>query len=583
MIVKSFRASSAVRALKKVREEMGQEAIVLKTRQIRLKTGGTAVEITACIEKPTVGVASQVLAGTRSAAMATDEAVAVATEKVQAPPTRNRVQEYVPERVVTDREEAARLLGDDLVDQDEPTQKQDAPVAVKQKAAPSAPKQAESVAAQATKASDRASKVKQAAARVASALKTKQPAEQVQPQAKQATAKAEEKTSEPKATQEQQTAVAEQPKPDVAQPQAEKQPAAPADETAPESEQGTAEAPEEAKTKQTQSRKDVDEVDHHTIASAISAKLMESMTERIAGLEKRLESLQKSPAGAVKPRTGRLAEIDEVADRLLTADVPAEFVGSFSRELTSATEEDDADVPAIAQKLLTARVAEMMVPHFDFVAGDRLVFVGPAGAGKSSVMGKLAFRLAIKEKMKVKLSTLDCQKMAAHEEIASYADVLGVPLEDAPSTTGGNGYRRSGSMDPDSGDPGDEAKSDTSEKEPVWFIDAPALPSDDEAFRELCKRVRAVRPTNCFAVFSSLTRSADIVAMSEKLKELSPSHTILTMLDLTSCRGGVIAAARALETKVAFVCNAPAGRGHVLTPDPAAVTRMLLNTGVDLG
>ncbi len=585
MIVKSFRASSAVRALKKVREEMGQEAIVLKTRQIRLKTGGTAVEITACIEKPTVGVASRVLAANRAGGMKTAEAVAVATEQVKVPPTKNRIREFVPERVVTDREEASRLLGHDPMDDvddraaavdSRATRQNEEPAAgrpVGDASGRVADKQESPPATQKTRTVDRAGIVKQAAAKLAAAMKPR-------PQAAEQAGTTNETAAPEKPAE---------PKPVPAEPIAGSPEAAVTDAAATPEETAVVQPAESDGTASTAISRPLgaNDVDHQTIASAISAKLMETITERIAGLETRLERMQETgvPTTA-KPRNPRREAIDDVCNRLMAADVPEVFVRSFAKELSAATEdEEDSDVMAQAHRLLTARLAQMMVPHFDFVAGDRLVFVGPAGAGKSSVMGKLAFRLAIKEKMKVNLATLDTQKMAAHEEIASYADVLGVPLEEVPSASNGNGTRkrRSGWLDVDSENDQEVSDDDSSEKEPVRFIDTPALPSDEAAFEALCARVASVRPTNCFAVFSALTRSADILRMAERLRKLSPSHTIVTMLDVTSCRGTVIAAAQALSTKVAFVCNAPAGKGQLLTPDPDRIARLLLNTGVDLG
>ena len=61
MIIKSFTAETATAAMKMVRKEMGGEAIVLKTRQVVDRHNRGKVEITACLEKPTVGDASQIL------------------------------------------------------------------------------------------------------------------------------------------------------------------------------------------------------------------------------------------------------------------------------------------------------------------------------------------------------------------------------------------------------------------------------------------------------------------------------------------------------------------------------------------
>ncbi|MEA1981182.1 MAG: hypothetical protein U9N54_09440, partial [candidate division Zixibacteria bacterium] len=55
MIIKSFKAETSAAALKMVRSEMGGDAIILKTRELIGKLGNNRIEITACLENPTVG------------------------------------------------------------------------------------------------------------------------------------------------------------------------------------------------------------------------------------------------------------------------------------------------------------------------------------------------------------------------------------------------------------------------------------------------------------------------------------------------------------------------------------------------
>ncbi len=61
MIIKSFIAESASKALKKVRQEMGGDAIVLKTRNVTDDFGRNSIEVTACLEKATVAQTSGIL------------------------------------------------------------------------------------------------------------------------------------------------------------------------------------------------------------------------------------------------------------------------------------------------------------------------------------------------------------------------------------------------------------------------------------------------------------------------------------------------------------------------------------------
>lgn len=61
MIIKSFQAETSSAALKMVRAEMGGDAVVLKTRKVATSDGANGVEVTACLDKPSVDQASKSL------------------------------------------------------------------------------------------------------------------------------------------------------------------------------------------------------------------------------------------------------------------------------------------------------------------------------------------------------------------------------------------------------------------------------------------------------------------------------------------------------------------------------------------
>jgi flagellar biosynthesis protein FlhF len=80
MIIRSFVADSAASALKEVRTQMGGDAVVLKTREVRTGTSAVQFEVTACLDNPTAGQASVALAERTSR-----------QEPVSAPNTASRV------------------------------------------------------------------------------------------------------------------------------------------------------------------------------------------------------------------------------------------------------------------------------------------------------------------------------------------------------------------------------------------------------------------------------------------------------------------------------------------------------------
>ncbi len=193
-----------------------------------------------------------------------------------------------------------------------------------------------------------------------------------------------------------------------------------------------------------------------------------------------------------------------------------------------------------------------------FQSGDRVIFFGPAGSGKSSVMGKLAASLTARHRQKVKLLSLDDCKLAAFDEICSYADILGLEVVPPPSADGKP-----------------EADNDA-----VTLIDTPAMPIQREKIQTLKQRIEEIEPVYRFAVFSCLTRSRDVFQISKTLKELNPTHLILTMQDLASCHGTVITAAKATGLKIAFLSDAPGGMGELKIPDPHQLADRLMNVEV---
>ncbi len=285
-------------------------------------------------------------------------------------------------------------------------------------------------------------------------------------------------------------------------------------------------------------------------------------------LSTRFDSIERKLDMILAERTSVSAEdcappeVQSVCEALVDADVPIEFIASLAESLQTvkAADSDKADIPAHAREELVARLSEMMLPSIEFNKGDTLVFFGPAGAGKSSVLGKLAASLVTSGKLKVRLATLDDIKLGAHEEIRNYADFLGLPVVDTDG----------------------EDESARRDRDVVTLIDAPGLPHGSAQIEKLAQRIDAVHPDHRFLVFSSLTRSRDIIDLAHAYKSLDPSHVIVTMTDLSSRYGSLVAAATGSGVKIAFTTNSPGGIGTVNAPDPDFIARNLLNVEVRL-
>jgi len=63
------------------------------------------------------------------------------------------------------------------------------------------------------------------------------------------------------------------------------------------------------------------------------------------------------------------------------------------------------------------------------------VFVGPTGVGKTTTIAKLAAHYALGGKKRVGLATTDTYRIAAPEQLKTYAKIMGIPVQVASDTT----------------------------------------------------------------------------------------------------------------------------------------------------
>jgi len=273
--------------------------------------------------------------------------------------------------------------------------------------------------------------------------------------------------------------------------------------------------------------------------------------ERFDALEAKLDRLadlmrRYAPADEAEQR------LEPVREVLRKADLSEEFINEFTDRYAA---ELKADNPLDNARLcLVTELAHLMVPDLKIKPGDRLLFVGPAGAGKSSVMGKLATQLVTRDKRKVALAGLEFHKVGAYEELTGYADLLNVDVASASEPASG--------------------------RKVITLIDAPAMPSDPNAREAFVNSARAARASHCFVVVSALTRSTDMLAFAQQLKAVGPTHIIGTMLDLTDRYGSLVTAAKALDAKIALISDRKGAAGRVKAPDPAALAAAITGTEV---
>jgi len=278
-------------------------------------------------------------------------------------------------------------------------------------------------------------------------------------------------------------------------------------------------------------------------------------------LEKRLSAIENLLGMLVQAAKLDLGQLPQepspsirAAEAMQAADVPHGFITDFFKSLRHDLPSRTIDDKTIRRRLI-AHLESVIDKQLDLKPGDRLLVAGPAGAGKTSIIGRIAAGIICERHLPVKLISLDSHKVGAMDEIASYADMLGVD---------------------------DIATADTKESQPradddkVTLIDTAALPRDPKRLAELRQRIQPLLATYRLAVFSALMRTSDVDSYARELAWLKPTHLVFTMTDLTRRLGSLLSATATTGLKIAIVTNSSNAAGSTAAPDAEAIADIIL-------
>ncbi|MBP3728416.1 MAG: flagellar biosynthesis protein FlhF [Pseudobutyrivibrio sp.] len=167
------------------------------------------------------------------------------------------------------------------------------------------------------------------------------------------------------------------------------------------------------------------------------------------------------------------------------------------------------------------------------VPGERrpkvVFFIGPTGVGKTTTIAKIASKFKVEEGKKVGLITADTYRMAAANQLQTYANILGVPLNVIYSP---------------------EELLDTVKKQvrenddlDVILVDTIGFSHKNEEQRQDTKKLISALgdyyDSEVFLVLSATTKQRDLIDIADSYMEFAKFNLIFTKLDETKCLGNI--------------------------------------------
>lgn len=172
--------------------------------------------------------------------------------------------------------------------------------------------------------------------------------------------------------------------------------------------------------------------------------------------------------------------------------------------------------------------------------GGVVALVGATGVGKTTTIAKLAARYTLKHgPHRVALITTDNYRVAAHEQLRSYARIMGVPMRiagDADSLR--------------------EALDSLQDKELI-LIDTAGMSQRDMLLNKQFAMLQAegLPKIKTYLTLATNCQRGVLAETSEKFKEMKLSGCILTKVDETTSMGGAITIAVENNLPISYFCD----------------------------
>lgn len=211
-----------------------------------------------------------------------------------------------------------------------------------------------------------------------------------------------------------------------------------------------------------------------------------------------------------------------LTDRQVSSSLASEIIGEVRDALEPSELEDDAVVRSSLLGRIAARIKVTGGLTAANPAGGTLIIgvVGPTGVGKTTTIAKMAANYKLRHNKRVGLITCDTYRIAAVDQLRTYANIIGLPLKVALTP-----------MEVTS------ARSQLADCD-VLLVDTPGrAPSDQRRLDELRRFIDAAGPAETHLALAACASESVMRSAARAFGQLGPDRVLLTKVDETDTLG----------------------------------------------
>ncbi|WP_284639074.1 flagellar biosynthesis protein FlhF [Paenibacillus silviterrae] len=247
--------------------------------------------------------------------------------------------------------------------------------------------------------------------------------------------------------------------------------------------------------------------------------------------------------------------IDQELEPLLIQRLIARVQEEVESEGTSLTKE--AAIASLKKQLLEILVpsqSKPISPHTQIAH-----FVGPTGVGKTTTIAKLAAEQVLKYGRKVGFITSDTYRIAAVEQLKTYATILNVPLEVVFSPLDLN-----------------KAFEQLKDRD-IIFMDTAGRNFRNEMYvSELNALLQSRGQSETFLVLSLTTKYKDMKAITENFSKFKLDKVLFTKMDETDSFGPIVNLIHEFQLQLSYMTNGQSVPDDIVELDEKHIIDLIL-------
>lgn len=273
------------------------------------------------------------------------------------------------------------------------------------------------------------------------------------------------------------------------------------------------------------------------------------------------------PATPSRPRSIEAAHA-HLLEQELDSDLAARIINDVAKQFAGASSQpSDADVRHALEQRLVAILPSDDEDPFAMAPGAngarRIAFVGPTGVGKTTTLAKIAAQLKLKRGLRVGIVAADTYRIAAVDQLRTYAEILGLPVEVASS-------------------PKDAARACASLSDvDVILIDTAGRSQNDHMkISELRAFLASAAPDETHLVLSATASARTLARAAETFGAVGVNRIVLTKLDEAATFGTLVSLVERLGKRVSFFTQGQEVPDHIEIARSRRLAALILGSEV---